>query len=85
MSGTKLKKRVHRRNYSEDFKREAVATYEVSGKSRSEICRLLDISCGSLLKNWSVVYSSQKRHRKSISMTKNSPKSETINEPEKTA
>ena len=88
MSGTKLKKRVHRRNYSDDFKREAVATYEESGKSRAEICRLLDISCGSLLKNWSVVYSSQKRFRKSlITMTKN-PKnlsiSEAINEPEKT-
>lgn len=85
MLGTTMKKQPHRRNYSEDFKREAVATYEASGKSRSEICRLLDISCGSLLKNWSVVYSSQKRSRKSISMTKNPPKSEIINEPEKTA
>lgn len=85
MSVTKLKKQPRRRYYSEDFKREAVATYEASGKSRSEICRLLDISCGSLLKEWSVVYSSQKRSRKSISMTKNPSKSETINEPEKTA
>jgi transposase-like protein len=85
MLGTKLRKQPHRRNYSEDFKREAVATYEASGKSRSEICRLLDISCGSLLKEWSVVYSSQKRPRKSISMTKNPPKSETINDLEKTA
>jgi transposase-like protein len=83
MLGTTMKKQQYRRNYSEDFKREAVATYEESGKSRSEICRLLDISCGSLLKEWSVVYSSQKRLRKSISMTKNPPKSETINEPEK--
>lgn len=85
MLGTTMKKQPHRRNYSEDFKREAVATYEASGKSRAEICRLLDISCGSLLKEWSVVYSSQKRPRKSISMTKNPPKSEIINEPEKTA
>jgi transposase-like protein len=85
MLGTRVRKEHYRRNYSEDFKREAVATYEASGKSRAEICRLLDISCGSLLKEWSMVYSSQKRSRKSISMTKNLPKSEIINEPEKTA
>ena len=85
MSGKNLKKQLHRRNYSEDFKREAVATYEASGKSRAEMCRLLDISCGSLLKEWSVLYSDQKRSRKSISMTKKPPKSEAINEPEKTA
>jgi transposase-like protein len=40
MSGIKSRKQPHRRNYSDDFKREAVATYEASGKSRSEICRL---------------------------------------------
>lgn len=83
----KVRKQPYRRNYSDDFKREAVATYEGSGKSRAEICRLLDISCGSLLKNWSVVYSVQKSPRKSSAMTKN-PKnlsiSEAINEPENT-
>ena len=87
MLGMKVRKQPYRRNYSDDFKREAVATYEESGKSRAEICRLLDISCGSLLKNWSVVYSVQKSPRKSSTMTKN-PKnlsiSEAINEPEKT-
>lgn len=71
MSGKLLKKRPRRRYYSEDFKQEAVATYEASGKSRTEICRLLDISCGSLLRDWSVLYGSQKQPRKSnISMTK---------------
>ena len=71
MSVTPMKKQARRRHYSEDFKREAVATYEASGKSRAEICRLLDISCGSLLQNWSVLYSGQKRPRKSsITMTK---------------
>jgi transposase-like protein len=71
MSGIRLKKPPRRRDYSEDFKREAVATYEASGKSRAEICRLLDISCGSLLQNWSVLYGGQKRPRKSsIAMTK---------------
>jgi transposase-like protein len=84
MLGTKVRKEQYRRNYSEDFKREAVATYEASGKSRAEICRLLDISCGSLLKEWSVLYSDQKRPRKSISMTKKPPKSEIINEPANT-
>ncbi len=33
MSGTKLRKQQHRRNYSDDFKREALTTYEESGKS----------------------------------------------------
>ena len=85
MSGIKLRKQPHRRYYSENFKREAVATYGASGKSRSEICRLLDISCGSLLKNWSVLYSGQKRHRKSniamIKDTKLPSTSETITKP----
>lgn len=71
MSGKALKKKPYRRYYSEDFKREAVATYEASGKSRAEICRLLDISCGSLLRDWSVLYGAQKRPRKNnIFMTK---------------
>ena len=69
-----MKKQARRRHYSEDFKREAVATYEASGKSRTEICRLLDISCGSLLQNWSMLYGGQKHPRKSsITMVK-SPK-----------
>lgn len=89
MSGTKLKKEQHRRNYSDDFKREAVATYEASGKSRAEICQLLDISCGSLLKNWCVLYTGQKRPRKSniamIKDTKSSLISETITKPANTA
>jgi hypothetical protein len=42
----------------------------------------LGISCGSLLKNWSVLYSGQKRHQKSniamIKDTKSSSTSETI-------
>ena len=86
MSGTKLKKEQHRRNYSDDFKREAVATYEASGKSRAEICKLLDISCGSLLKNWCVLYTGQKSPRKSSSMTKKQKKPpifETHNQPSK--
>jgi len=57
MSDLPVKKK---RNYSEDFKKEAVATYEASGKSKAEICRLLDISCGGLLRKWCVVYSTQK-------------------------
>ena len=65
MSGKSLKKKLYRRYYSEDFKREAVATYEASGKSRVEICRLLDISCGSLLRDWSALYGSEKQPRKS--------------------
>ncbi|MFT6213436.1 MAG: transposase-like protein [Alphaproteobacteria bacterium] len=63
---THLKKQPRRRHYSEDFKREAVATYEASGKSRTKICRLLDISCGSLLQNWSVLYGSQKRLKQAL-------------------
>jgi len=74
MSVTPMKKKPRRRHYSEDFKREAVATYQESGKSRSEICRLLDISCGSLLQNWSVLYSGQKRPRKSTIIMTKSPK-----------
>jgi transposase-like protein len=84
MSLRKVRKQVHRRNYSEEFKREAVSSYEASGKSRSEICRLLDISSGSLLKNWSMLYSEKKRPRKSrivmIKDPKNSPISEAMNE-----
>lgn len=74
MSVTPMKKQARRRYYSEDFKREAVATYEASGKSRTQICRLLDISCGSLLQNWSVLYSGQKHPRKSTIIMTKSPK-----------
>lgn len=72
MSLTRMKQKPYRRYYSEDFKREAVATYEASGKSRAEICRLLDISCGSLLRDWCMIYSVSKSPRKSrLSMSKN--------------
>ena len=54
MSRTKKKK-----YYSENFKREAVLTYESSEKSAAEICRLLDISCGSLLRKWCMIYGKQ--------------------------
>lgn len=71
MSGKTLKQEPHRRYYSEDFKREGVVTYEVSDKSRAEICRLLDISCSSLLQKWSLLYGKQRHPQKSnISMTK---------------
>jgi len=55
------KKKIRRRNYSEDFKREAVAMYENTNKSYAEICRLLDISCSSLLRQWCVLYGSNKK------------------------
>ena len=74
MSVTPMKKQARGRNYNEDFKRESVATYEAPGKSGSEICRLLDISCGSLLQNWSVLYSGQKPPRKSTIIMTKSPK-----------
>lgn len=61
MSSLKEKKRMRRRNYSDVFKREAVSTYEASGKSYAEICKLLDISCGSVLKQWCVLYGSHKK------------------------
>jgi len=55
------KKKLRRRHYSEAFKREAVAMYENTGKSYAEICRLLDISYGSLLRQWCVAYGSNKK------------------------
>lgn len=61
MSKSNIKRKVIRRRYSEDFKREAVSTYEASGKSYAEICRLLDISYGSVLQNWCVLYGSNKK------------------------
>ena len=60
MSKKQLKTPSNRRLYSEEFKQEAVATYEASGKSAAEICRLLDISCGSLLRKWCKQYGSNK-------------------------
>jgi hypothetical protein len=49
----------------------------------------LDISCGSLLKNWCVLYTGQKRRRKSniamINDTKSSSTSETITNSANTA
>ena len=85
MSKITLKKKLNHRKYSEAFKREAVATYDASGKSWAEICQLLDISCGSLLQNWSVLYFAKKRRWKSniamIKDTKSPTKSETIIKP----
>ena len=70
MSAITKKKRARRRNYSEAFKREAVSTYEASGKSYAEICRLLDITYGSLLRDWCVLYGSNKKAlRKEAPMT----------------
>ena len=66
-----------RRKYSEDFKREAVSMYEISGKSRAEICRLLDISCGSVLKGWHALYGSGNIKRDRMKQTK-PPAKETI-------
>lgn len=70
------KKRKKHRAYSEDFKREAVSTYEASGKSASEICRLLDISSGVLLKQWSVVYG--QKHKKRDHMTEQKSHEKTV-------
>ena len=58
-----------RRTYSEDFKREAVSTYEASGKSMTEICRLLDIASVTTLSRWIVLYG--KRKQKNMSMKSN--------------
>ena len=58
-----LKKVSKKRIYSEDFKREAVATYEASDKSLAEICRLMDISDGSSLRKWCVLYGRQSSKR----------------------
>ena len=55
MSKEVSKKRV-KRSYSEDFKKEAVATYEANDKSLSEICRLMDITNESILRRWCVLY-----------------------------
>ena len=69
MSQSTKKKSVNRRRYSEDFKREAVAMYETTGKSYSEICRLLDISYGSVLQNWCVLYGSGTSNKKALKRT----------------
>ena len=66
MSSPKVKRRMRRRNYSEAFKKDAVSTYEASDKSYSEICKLLDISCGSILKRWCVLYG---WHKKALNRT----------------
>jgi transposase-like protein len=49
------------RRYSEEFKKEAVLMHEASGKSRREICGLLEISCEGLLYDWSLKYGTKKR------------------------
>ncbi len=66
-----LKKARKHRVYSEDFKREAVAMYEASDKTLPEICRLLDISCESVLNRWRVIYGKAKSKRGSMSQTPN--------------
>ena len=78
------KKRVRRRHYSEAFKREAVSTYEASGKSYAEICRLLDISYGSLLKDWCVLYGSNKKAlKKAAPMTPDDISTPSLHSPER--
>lgn len=67
------RRKHERRYYSEDFKREAVSMYEKTGKSRAEICRLLDISCGSTLRDWIVLYGKAKSKRGSMPQTPNKP------------
>ena len=86
MSASAKKNRVRRRNYSEAFKREAVSTYEASSKSYAEICRLLDISCGSLLKQWCVLYGSNKKAlKKEAPMTSDDISPPSLHSPEKSA
>ena len=73
-----LKKQRKHRIYSEDFKREAVAMYEASDKTLPEICRLLDISCESVLNRWRVLYGKPKSKRGCMSQTPKKP--DNINE-----
>lgn len=75
MSTERRKKRI----YSEDFKREAVATYEASEKSLAEICRLLDISAVSVLRRWCVVYGKQNRKRDHMQPPKKHDKAASVN------
>ena len=63
------KKRV-KRSYSEDFKKEAVLTYEASDKSLAEICRLLDITNESILRRWIVLYGKQSSKREPMKSLK---------------
>ena len=86
MSSSAKKKRVRRRNYSEAFKREAVSTYEASPKSYAEISRLLDISCGSLLKQWCVLYGSNKKAlKKEAPMTSDNISTSALHSPERSS
>ena len=64
-----LKKQRINRVYSEDFKREAVLMYEVSGKSLLEVCQLLDISAVSVLNRWRVLYGKQQSKRGSMRLS----------------
>ena len=73
------KKRRRNRIYSEDFKREAVATYEASDKSLAEICRLLDISAVSVLGRWRVLYGSQNPKRDHMQPAKKHDKAASVN------
>ena len=57
----KAEKQIVRRRYNEEFKKEAVLMHEASGKSRREICQLLEISCKGLLYHWSLKYGTKRR------------------------
>lgn len=65
-----LKARKRNRVYSEDFKREAVSTYEASDKSLAEICRLMDITNESILRRWCVLYGKQSNKRDHMQSSK---------------
>ena len=65
-----LKSKKQRRIYSEDFKREAVLSYENSTKTCAEICQFLDISCESVLRRWCVIYGQKTSKRKSMQQPK---------------
>ena len=65
-----LKSKKQRRIYSEDFKREAVLSYENSTKTCAEIYQLLDISCESVLRRWCVIYGQKNHKRKPMQQLK---------------
>lgn len=69
-----LKKKRFKRSYSEDFKREAVSTYEGSDKSVAEICRLMDITNESILRRWCVLYGKRNSKRDGMQSLKKNVK-----------
>ena len=70
-----LKQEKKKRVYSEDFKREAVSTYECSSKSIAEICRLMDITNESVLRRWIVLYGKRNSKRDHMETLKKDAKS----------